>query len=231
MRRNGFTLAIGFSGLLIWGFLVASAGHSLRDEPVEYDLEDMDVPDPSELEPPETEAIVAPQIEGRSVRPIAPEVFASPAIANAENLERVAPREPFSERRVAAKPDVVLLPRPISLQAGIVAFGDDQRIRLVDIQATALERNCPGSDAGEWPCGMMARTQQRLLLRNRSLACETSEKHWVGEIETRCWVGTLDVSTWLAQHGWAEAREGSALAMLTEKARTDGIGLFASAAR
>ena len=116
MRRNGITLAIGLSGLLIWGLLVASAGHSLRDEPVEYDLEDMDVPDPSELELPETETIVAPQIEGRSVRPIAPEVFASPAVANAENLERVAPREPFSERRVAAKPDVVLLPRPISLQ-------------------------------------------------------------------------------------------------------------------
>ncbi|WP_159946233.1 hypothetical protein [Rhizobium sp. 18065] len=231
MRRNGITIAIGMAGLLLWSFLVASAGHSLRDEPVEYDLEDMDVPDPSELELPEAETIVEPQIEGRSVRPIAPEVFASPAVANAENLERVAPREPFSENRVAAKPDVVLLPRPISLQAGIVAFGDDQRIRLVDIEATALERNCPAADAGEWPCGMMARTQQRLLLRNRSLACETSEQHWVGEIETRCWVGTLDVSTWLAQHGWAEARAGSALAMLTEKARTDGIGLFGDAIR
>lgn len=231
MRRNAMTFAVGLAGLLIWGFLVASAGQALRDEPVDYDVEDMDVPDPSELGLPEVETIVEPQVESRTVRPIAPEVFASPAIANAENLERIAPREPLGEKRVPARPQVVLLPRPVSLQAGIVAFGYDQRVRLADLEATALERTCSAAANGEWPCGMVARTQQRQLLRNRSLACETSDEHWVGEIVTRCWVGTMDVSTWLARHGWAEARAGSGLAGLTEQARADGIGLFGSSVR
>jgi endonuclease YncB( thermonuclease family) len=229
LQRNAIILALGLAGLLIWGYLVAAAGRSLQEEPVDYNLEDMDIPDPSELDLPDAGSAIEPQVESRRVRPIEPEAFASPAVANADNLERIAPREPLSEKRMPAKPQVVLLPRPVSVQAGVVAFGDDQRIRLADIEATALERTCPSPDAPPWPCGMVARTQQRLLLRNRSLACETSERQWVGEIQTRCWVGTLDVSTWLARHGWAEASRGSTLAMLTEQARNDRKGLFGEA--
>lgn len=234
MRRIG-TFIAGAIGLLLWAYLVVQAGESLRDDPVDYNLEDLDVPDASELDLPEVSSIVdgegqgeiAPQTEvRRQVRAIEPEVFGSPAFTDTGDLERVDARAPLSAVEERAKPKVVLLHRPLSLSAGVVAFGPEQRVRLADIVETPADRSCVGGDGISWPCGAMARTQQRLFLRNRSLACETSGTAWQGEIRTRCWVGVQDVSSWLAKYGWAEAEPDSALAALTEEARLARRGLF-----
>ncbi len=45
MRRT-LTLIAGVAGLLLWGFLVVTAGQSFREDPVDYDMQDLDVPDP-----------------------------------------------------------------------------------------------------------------------------------------------------------------------------------------
>jgi endonuclease YncB( thermonuclease family) len=231
MRRIG-TFIAGVIGLVLWAYLVVQAGESLREDPVDYNIEDLDVPDPSELGLPDVGLLDADTIElskaepQRAVRTIEPETFGSPAFANAGNLERVAPRAPLSELAERARPKVVLLHRPSSLSAGVVAFGSDQSVRLADIVETELERRCVASDGTSWPCGAMARTQQRLFLRNRSLTCETGSAAWQGEIRTRCWVGVQDVSSWLAKYGWAEAEPGSALTALTEEARAERRGLF-----
>ena len=232
MRRIG-TFIAGAIGLLLWAYLVMAAGESLRDDPVDYDMQDLDVPDPSELDLPDVGALPPEAIEPmaepeprREVRAIEPDVFGSPAFANAEDLERVEARAPLSETVEPTKPKVVLLHRPLSLSAGLVAFGPQQRVRLADIAETDVNRTCLAADGGSWPCGAMARTQQRLFLRNRSLTCETSSAAWQGEIKARCWVGVQDVSSWLAKYGWAAAEPGSALAVLTEEARAERRGLF-----
>lgn len=237
MRRIGTYIA-GAIGLVLWAYLVLAAGATLREDPVDYNIEDLDVPDPSELELPEVGAAVtdpvAPSAETtspRQVRAIEPDVFGSPAFANADDLERVAPRAPLSEPTERAKPKVVLLHRPSSLAAGIVSFGAGQRVRLADIVETPADRTCLAEDGRSWPCGIMARTQQRLFLRNRSLTCETSGTAWQGEIRTHCWVGVQNVSSWLAKYGWAEAEPGSALAALTKEARAARRGLFGDPAR
>jgi endonuclease YncB( thermonuclease family) len=237
MRRIS-TFIAGAIGLLLWAYLVMAAGETLREDPMDYNIEDLDVPDPSELDFPEVgdvagEAVgLTAQAEPRrQVRAIESETFGSPAFADAGDLERVAARGPLSDATERAKPKVVLLHRPFSLAAGIVAFGPEQRIRLADITETPADRSCFAEDGTSWPCGAMARTQQRLFLRNRSLACETSAAAWQGEIRTRCWVGVQDVSSWLAKYGWAEAEPGSALVALTEEARAARRGLFGAPVR
>lgn len=237
MRRIGTFLA-GAVGLLLWAYLVMAAGSTLREDPVDYNIEDLDVPDPSELELPEVGAVETDPVmlsteaePPRQVRAIEPDVFGSPAFANAGDLERIAPREPLSNATEPAKPKVVLLHRPSSLAAGVLAFGPEQRVRLADIVETPAERTCVAEDGRSWPCGIMARTQQRLFLRNRSVTCETSGTAWQGEIRTHCWVGVQNVSSWLAKYGWAEAEPGSALAALTEEARAARRGLFGEPAR
>ncbi len=232
MRGIG-TFIAGAVGLILWAYLVMGAGAALREDPVDYNIEDLDVPDPSELELPEVGSLPADTQEPlqvaeprREVRAIEPDVFGSPAFADTGDLERVAPRAPLSQAAQRTKPKVILLHRPSSLSAGVVSFGPDQWVRLADVMATPADRSCLAADGTSWPCGAMARTQQRQFLRNRSLSCETSSAVWQGELRTRCWVGVQDVSSWLAKYGWAEAEAGSALAVLTEEARAARRGLF-----
>ncbi|TPP09740.1 thermonuclease family protein [Rhizobium glycinendophyticum] len=240
MRRT-VTIILGVIGLLIWGFLVVTAGQSFREDPVDYDMQDLDVPDPAELDLPDVSA--APPADAgtsspdavlepsRRVRAIEPQQFASPAFADAENLERIEARMPRADPPKRARAAVVLLHRPTSLQAGLISFGTAQTIRLLDVTPTTLERSCPDSGGSQWACGVMARTQQRLFIRNRSLACEAASTVWTGEIRTRCWIGLQDVSAWLAKQGWAEAEPTSSLASLTEIARAERRGLFGDAVR
>lgn len=239
MRRTA-TFIAGAIGLLLWAYLVVAAGQSFREDPVDYDMQDLDVPDPTELDLPDVsevpDASVSPSETAivqppRRVRAIEPQQFASPAFADAGNLERVSARAPLADPPKPAKAKVVLLHRPTSLEAGLIGFGETQTVRLIDVAATELGRTCPDAGQGDWACGIMARTQQRLFIRNRSLACETASAEWQGEIRTRCWIGMQDVSAWLAKQGWAEAEAGSSLVPLTELARAERRGLFGNAVR
>eukprot|EP01036_Dinobryon_divergens_P002146 gene2146-2831_t len=213
MRRTA-TFIAGAIGLLFWAFLVVAAGQSFREDPVDYDMQDLDVPDPAELDLPdvsEAPAVAAePQSQTatlqppRRVRAIEPQQFVSPAFTDTGDLERVEARAPLAEPPKRTRAKVVLLHRPSSLKAGVIGFGNSQTVRLADVTPTELERTCPDASRGTWACGVMARTQQRLFIRNRSLACETTSTRWQGEIRTRCWIGLQDVSAWLARYGWAE---------------------------
>jgi endonuclease YncB( thermonuclease family) len=240
MRRTA-TFIAGAIGLLLWAYLVVAAGQSFREDPVDYDMQDLDVPDPTELDLPDVSevpaAVTGPQSQtatlqpARRVRAIEPEQFASPAFADTGDLERVEARAPLADPPKRPRAKVVLLHRPSSLQAGVIGVGDSQTVRLVDVTPTELERTCPDAGDGTWACGVMARTQQRLFIRNRSLACETESARWQGEIRTRCWIGLQDVSAWLARYGWAEAEPKSAIFELTELARAERRGLFGDAVR
>jgi hypothetical protein len=51
--RGIATFIAGAIGLLLWAYLVVQAGEHFREDPVDYNIEDLDVPDPSELDLPE----------------------------------------------------------------------------------------------------------------------------------------------------------------------------------
>lgn len=159
-----------------------------------------------------------------AVRPVSPDLFASPLTQAAGPLERIEPLHPPVEKE-AERVRLVLLPRPESVEAGLIAFGS-RNLKLSDITTTDRMRVCPTSKGGDWPCGMVARTQQRLFLRNRTIACDAESADWQGTIEAHCKVGELDIARWLAENGWVEAPEGSPLRGLVEKACSERRGIF-----
>ncbi|MBY5545116.1 thermonuclease family protein [Rhizobium leguminosarum] len=116
------------------------------------------------------------------------------------------------------------LARPAVDNAGILSFGG-RRLQLAGIVPTPVDRIC-GPAGRQWPCGMMAKTALRLLLRNRSISCDLETAEWKETITTACRLGTEDLGSWLAENGWAEAAVGSPLAAAAEKARQAGKGLY-----
>ncbi|MGO8024816.1 thermonuclease family protein [Rhizobium leguminosarum] len=116
------------------------------------------------------------------------------------------------------------LARPMVDNAGILSFGE-RRLQLAGIVPTPVDRIC-GPAGRQWPCGMMAKTALRLLLRNRSVSCDLETVEWKETITTACRLGTEDLGLWLAENGWAEAAVGSPLKAAAEKARQAGKGLY-----
>ncbi|MCO6176645.1 thermonuclease family protein [Ciceribacter sp. RN22] len=212
MRRA----AVIASGVVIlaWGSALVIAGARLR--PV--------------LPPPETETAVtrpkapAPVVERRRVRAISPGQFASPTEGPGEALERIAPRPPLGGED-EEKVEVVLLQRPWSGAAGLLA-ARGRRVRLAGVMPTAVGRRCPSGGGAPWPCGVVARTQQRMLIRNRTVACDQTGANEKDMLVTVCRVGGTDIGAWLVRNGWAEAEPGSVLAELSSAARTDRRGIF-----
>lgn len=162
-------------------------------------------------------------IEQKLVRKVSPEQFAAPFAADG-SLERVAPREPLGSDDV--KPvQPVRLARPQTIAGGLMIFGT-RTLRLAGIIVTDRMRTCPTADGRTWPCGAMARTHQRLLLRNRTVDCDLPSPTWRGEKVASCQVGGIDMATWLVENGWAEAEPGSPLEPLATEARAARRGIF-----
>ena len=147
-----------------------------------------------------------------------------PAAIDGKPLERIAAVEPQQPAKPAEDNGVNLV-RPIAESAGILAFGD-RRLRLAAINPTPADKTCTDSKGREWPCGMLAKTNVRLLLRLRTVRCDLDSTEWTGTTTAKCRIGTQDISRWLVENGWAEAEKGSALAEAGETARQAGKGIY-----
>ncbi|MBY4608161.1 thermonuclease family protein [Rhizobium sp. 9T] len=122
----------------------------------------------------------------------------------------------------AKKP--IELTRPVAENAGVLSFGE-RRLQLAGIIPTPADRIC-GPAGRQWPCGMMAKTALRQLLRNRSLTCDLDMAEWKGMATAACRLGTQDLGTWLAENGWAEAEASSPLDAVAEKAKQVRKGIY-----
>ncbi|NKL00197.1 thermonuclease family protein [Rhizobium leguminosarum bv. viciae] len=164
----------------------------------------------------------------RSVEPAAPPSSASgPAPGDAAAPQPADTQQraetPAGETASPAAKKAVELARPMVENAGILSFGE-RRLQLAGILPTPVERTC-GPVGRQWPCGMMAKTALRLLLRNRSVSCDLETVEWKETVTTACRLGTEDLGAWLAENGWAEAAVGSPLTEIAETARQAGKGL------
>ncbi|MBY3172276.1 thermonuclease family protein [Rhizobium laguerreae] len=131
---------------------------------------------------------------------------------------------PAGETPSPAAKKAVELARPMADNAGILSFGE-RRLQLAGIVPTPVDRMC-GPAGRQWPCGMMAKTALRLLLRNRSVSCDLETVEWKETVTTACRLGTEDLGSWLAENGWAEPTAGSPLTSAAERARQAGKGLY-----
>ncbi len=212
MRRA----AVIASGVVIlaWGSALMITGTHLRPGPSAITAE-------TAVDPPKASP---PVLESRRVRAINPGEFVSPIDGPGETLERIAPR-PSLGGQDEKKVEVILLQRPWTGAAGMLA-ARGRRVRLAGVLPTAVGLRCPSRGGVPWPCGVVARTQQRMLIRNRTVACDQNGADEKDTLVTVCRVGGTDIGAWLVRNGWAEAEPGSVLAELSSAARTDRRGIF-----
>ncbi|TFF27137.1 hypothetical protein E3C22_01250 [Jiella endophytica] len=124
-------------------------------------------------------------------------------------LERLPPRPPLSEAKL--RPDTPkprLLPRPVALDGARIAYRQGV-ITLPGVEALPLAERC-GPDEGNFPCGVMARTELRRFLRGRSIACDVPQDFGLkrGEATSACTVADEDIGRWVVENGWAKAAPG-----------------------
>ncbi|MBB4194826.1 endonuclease YncB(thermonuclease family) [Rhizobium aethiopicum] len=161
----------------------------------------------------------------RSVEPAIPPPAAAPdgtAPKPATIPQHAAPAS--SQTAGPAEKKAMELSRPLVENAGSLSFGE-RRLQLAGIVPTPADRIC-GPAGRQWPCGMMAKTALRQLLRNRSLTCDLDTAEWKGTAIAACRLGTQDLGAWLAESGWAEAEAGSPLAAVAEKAKQAQKGIY-----
>lgn len=235
--RSASTLVIGIAGLAIWGIAVLAGARSVgiaQEAPADFDpstMETIDITEVPQATTPEAStegpdlSMPADQDNGQPSSDPSAE-----AAAETTGEAAIAQAEPQQPAMAQTQPldgggEGIALPRPQTSGAGILTFGE-KTLKLADIEPTDPARTCTGAGGTQWPCGMLARTQQRLFIRNRTVNCDIDSAEWQGTLETHCRLGEIDLSSWLAENGWVETSEGSPLRPLTEKARSSRLGLF-----
>lgn len=123
-------------------------------------------------------------------------------------------------------PRLRLLPRPVALDSATFQIGSG-RIKLVGVEPLATSETC-GDGEGAWPCGMQARTALRSWLRSRSISCSVPDDFGQREqtIAARCQRGQDDIALWLVENGWARALDTSRYALVEDRARAAGSGIW-----
>lgn len=237
MRQQLVIAAGGLAALALYGAIIASGAAVIRDRDgaAAPDFV-LDTPDPATFEAPD-KAVIAepaappaadqePAAKGARLPPriVDPAFIAPPEESLAQPLERIAPRPALSARAKKEMPSSVILQRPVALAAGLVQAGD-RTVQLKDIEPERTEKIC-GSEGGNWPCGVVARTAFRNFLRGRALACEEIEEKADGTTTAMCTVGGENAAAWLVANGWALPLAGSALEAQAEAARTARRGFY-----
>ncbi|ARO22395.1 hypothetical protein CO659_16070 [Rhizobium sp. S9] len=164
------------------------------------------------------------EIIARSVEPAVPPPAAAPG-GRAPKPATIPQAAPASSQAAGpAEKKAMELSRPLVENAGSLSFGE-RRLQLAGIVPTPADRIC-GPAGRQWPCGMLAKTALRQLLRNRSITCDLDTAEWQGTAIASCRLGTQDLGAWLAENGWAEAEAGSLLAAVAEKAKQAQKGIY-----
>jgi endonuclease YncB( thermonuclease family) len=235
----------GLAGILVWSGLMIAASRHVADGDSGIGGLVLETPDIADLPQapgasmPEADAATPPpvatappgsggpsQAAQPQVRAVQPDVFAYPVKPGTVPLERIAARAPAVPKDVAIVQIRTLpVPRPFTVEAGLIAVGRGT-LQIDGIRPTALSRQCDSSSGTPWPCGIIARTHQRMFFRNRTLDCTLDSLTWQGTRVAACTLVGKSVGEWLVENGWAEAEAGSPLADKAKRAMDARLGLF-----
>ncbi|NJR13793.1 MAG: thermonuclease family protein [Phyllobacteriaceae bacterium] len=146
-------------------------------------------------------------------------------------LERIAPAKPpapsplaqASAEQAQQPPPSYRFFRPLVLNAGVLV-AEGRSITLAGVVPVPATQLCTGADGTSWPCGMVARTALRALVRGRAVTCQMDDQT-KNNLTTQCSVAGRDIAEWLVEQGWAEAEPGSTLARLSDAAKAMGRGI------
>ena len=120
-----------------------------------------------------------------------------------------------------------LFHRVIIMDAGTIRTGDST-ILIAGIEAPEILTFCTDAKGKRWPCGQMARTALRKLVRSRAIACRAPRLRAGVKARLSCSVAKTDLAQWLVSQGWAKAAEGAGDALVTaqQEAREAKRGLW-----
>ncbi len=145
----------------------------------------------------------------RDLRQIGGDSFPVPKVKT-DKIIREPPVSPSKTERknLVRKPArTFALKRPVILDINTIKSGDTT-ILIAGIEALPLDKTCL-SGPKKGPCGRMARTALRALVRGRTLTCQNPENPAEGgAITTSCSVGKTDIGQWLVQQGWTRSSIG-----------------------
>ncbi|MEB3042910.1 thermonuclease family protein [Rhizobium mulingense] len=222
----------GLAGMAVVASLLMAAEARLRGGTGGEDTTAAEAPEmgPAAEITPETGGRLAPisdadaEIIARAAQPAAPSPASAERMTATPADPPPPPDTPGGQAAGPAAKKPIELTRPVAENAGVLSFGE-RRLQLAGIVPTPTDRIC-GPAGRQWPCGMLAKTALRQLLRNRSLTCDLGMAEWKGTATAACRLGTQDLGTWLAENGWAEAEAGSPLGVVAEKAKQAQKGIY-----
>ena len=145
--------------------------------------------------------------EAHAVRTILPTPLALKRGGHPILLKRLPPRAPLSDPRTSSSLKSPLLRNPIALDAGRIAYRQGV-IELPGVDAPSLRATCTkGSET--WPCGRLARTNLRLLLRGRAIRCDVPSRFGRRRqtVRSSCTLDGEDLGSWVVSSGWARAAD------------------------
>ncbi|MBO0345441.1 hypothetical protein J0X15_09435 [Roseibium sp. CAU 1637] len=98
--------------------------------------------------------------------------------------------------------DLIVIRRPQVVSAGTLT-GNHLTLHLAHVDALASKDTCPSDLGTDWPCGALARTALRAVVRIYAVTCKKTADIGEREISAICERGPLNLSRWLVEYGWA----------------------------
>lgn len=141
----------------------------------------------------------------RNVRQIGGESFSPPKVKIDEITRLPSSQRSLTERKNHAreKASSFQLTSPVVLDINTIKSGKIT-VTIANIEPVPVGKTCK-SDHKTVPCGRMARTALRALIRGRTLNCRVAEEmSQNGETVTSCSVGKTDIGQWLVDQGWTQ---------------------------
>lgn len=93
--------------------------------------------------------------------------------------------------------------RRVVVQNGGMFKTDKLSVHLAGLDALDFNDDCESTLGKNWPCGRMARTALRRLIRAREVVCTILKKLPDNAIMADCKVAGIDINEWVIRQGWA----------------------------
>jgi hypothetical protein len=89
--------------------------------------------------------------------------------------------------------------------AGVFQITDNAFV-LPGIDVVSVDERCVLADGRSWPCGMVARTSLRNLIKGNALNCKLPDIMVDKSFVADCTLRGRDLAQWLVANGWARAK-------------------------
>lgn len=157
-------------------------------------------------------AVTRPIVENfkHNARRIGADTFPSPKISEDQITRAPATNSSSYDEALRQKRKhrpVFLMSRPLVQNITTIVSGN-KTVTIAGIIPRPIDETCMVNGEAR-PCGRLARTALRALIRGRTLKCDAvAGSVDDGSITTSCKIGNTDIAGWLIKQGWTKPQAG-----------------------